>query len=164
MLEPIRIRDIGLVTVTQNKDALVLHVGPQNVSYPLTHWDGDEFLAYTAPSLPTIPSPVTFTMGADGKASQILISSLDTNGQGTLTRTPDAVSPAPGATAGDFAGLVDLPNGHKLYLECSGSGSPTVVLEAGLRIAVDIWSVRVDPGSTAPTVMPAIAKETAFCV
>ena len=29
-------------------------------------------------------------------------------------------------------GIFELPNGHSLYLECSGSGSPTVVVEAGL--------------------------------
>jgi hypothetical protein len=29
-------------------------------------------------------------------------------------------------------GIFELPNGHSLYLECWGSGSPTVVVEAGL--------------------------------
>ena len=32
--------------------------------------------------------------------------------------------------AGDFSGLVDI-GGRKLYLECRGRGSPTVILEAG---------------------------------
>jgi pimeloyl-ACP methyl ester carboxylesterase len=32
---------------------------------------------------------------------------------------------------GDFAGLVDIGGGRKLYLECEGKGSPVVVLIAG---------------------------------
>ncbi len=35
--------------------------------------------------------------------------------------------------SGDFTGLVDVGGGRKMYLECRGSGSPTVVLVAGLR-------------------------------
>jgi pimeloyl-ACP methyl ester carboxylesterase len=40
-----------------------------------------------------------------------------------------------------FAGLVDIGGGRKmyLYLECQGSGSPTVVLVSGLDAAADVW-------------------------
>ena len=38
----------------------------------------------------------------------------------------------PVAASGDFAGLVDV-GGRKLYLECHGTGSPTVVLVSGYR-------------------------------
>ena len=31
----------------------------------------------------------------------------------------------------DFSGLVDIGGGHKIYMECSGKGSPTVVLISG---------------------------------
>src|SRR5262245_61318879 len=37
----------------------------------------------------------------------------------------------PGALHGDFAGLVDIGGRHKLFLECHGSGSPTVILQSG---------------------------------
>ena len=33
----------------------------------------------------------------------------------------------------DFAGLVDVGGGRKMYLECRGIGSPAVVFVAGLR-------------------------------
>ena len=33
----------------------------------------------------------------------------------------------------DFFQTVKISNGHKLYLECHGIGSPTVILESGLR-------------------------------
>jgi hypothetical protein len=37
------------------------------------------------------------------------------------------------ATRGDFTGLIDIGGGRHIYLECRGTGSPTVVLEAGYR-------------------------------
>jgi pimeloyl-ACP methyl ester carboxylesterase len=49
-----------------------------------------------------------------------------------------AAFPGP-ATSGDFAGLVTIPDGRRLYLECHGSGSPTVILESGLRARGDFW-------------------------
>ena len=39
-----------------------------------------------------------------------------------------------------FAGLVDIGGGRKMYLECRGSGSPTVVLVSGLDSAADVWT------------------------
>jgi hypothetical protein len=41
--------------------------------------------------------------------------------------------------ARSFAGLVDIGGGCKMYLECRGSGSPTVVLMSGLDAAADVW-------------------------
>ena len=49
-----------------------------------------------------------------------------------------AVPPGP-ATSGDFAGPVAIPDGRRLYLECHGIGSPTVIFEAGLRGRGDGW-------------------------
>ena len=43
--------------------------------------------------------------------------------------TPAASSPS--AASGDFAGLVDI-GGRSLYLECHGTGSPTVILVAAI--------------------------------
>src|SRR5215203_2988318 len=45
----------------------------------------------------------------------------------------------PVATNGDFDGLVDIGNGRRLYLTCRGSGSPTVLLEAGAGNNGQIW-------------------------
>jgi pimeloyl-ACP methyl ester carboxylesterase len=44
------------------------------------------------------------------------------------------------AAQDDFAGLVDIGGGRRLYLECRGTGSPTVVLEAGSRSSARVWS------------------------
>ncbi len=67
------------------------------------------------------------------------------------------------AAQGDFAGLVDI-GGHKLYLECHGKGSPTVVLEAGYRNRADIWSVdALEPKGKRTMVMPGVARFTRVC-
>jgi hypothetical protein len=50
-----------------------------------------------------------------------------------------ADAPLPPAAQSDFAGLVDI-GGRRLYLECRGTGSPTVVLEAGYRSPATVWS------------------------
>ncbi len=44
------------------------------------------------------------------------------------------------ATSGDFARLVDVGDGRRLYLECRGAGGPTVILEAGYRSPATVWS------------------------
>jgi pimeloyl-ACP methyl ester carboxylesterase len=65
----------------------------------------------------------------------------------------------PAAGPGDFAGLVDV-GGRNLYLECRGSGSPTVVLQSGFPNAADIWSVGVE---RPPPVMQGVAGFTRVC-
>ena len=67
---------------------------------------------------------------------------------------------AQAAQSGDFAGLVDIGGGRKMYLECRGTGSPTVVLVAGLRASADDWTVANKP---APTVFAETAKLTRVC-
>ncbi len=65
--------------------------------------------------------------------------------------------------SGDFAGLVALPNGHRLYLECHGSGSPTVIFEAGLRSRGDIWDWSRAAGA-GTGVFPLVTPFTHACI
>ena len=62
---------------------------------------------------------------------------------------------------GDFAGLVEIGAGRKMFLECRGSGSPTVILESGYRGSADSWSTPLEPGKN--TVFPQVAKFTRIC-
>ena len=70
---------------------------------------------------------------------------------------------------GDFAGLVDIGGGREMYLECRGTGSPTVVLTSGFRGAYDDWTSVVDPAD--PTdqkpsdsaVFPEVGSFTRVC-
>jgi pimeloyl-ACP methyl ester carboxylesterase len=64
------------------------------------------------------------------------------------------------AESGDFAGLVDIGGGRKMYLECRGSGSPTVVFVAGLKGSAEDWNIA---GKQAPTVFAEVAKFTRLC-
>jgi pimeloyl-ACP methyl ester carboxylesterase len=72
-----------------------------------------------------------------------------------------AASPVP--ASGDFAGLIDI-GGRKLYLECHGTGSPTVVLVAGGRSSARYWTddlLHLDAPRT--MVMPEVAQFTRVC-
>ncbi len=73
--------------------------------------------------------------------------------------TPAATSTAPVATEGDFSGLVDV-GGRNLYLDCRGTGTPTVILLSGFGNAGDVWSfAETHP----PAVQPGIAETNRVC-
>ena len=76
--------------------------------------------------------------------------------------TPAASSPT--AARGGFAGLVDIGDGRRLYLECAGQGSPTVVLESGFRTRADLWSDDlIQPEAPRTMVFPGVAAFTRVC-
>jgi pimeloyl-ACP methyl ester carboxylesterase len=77
----------------------------------------------------------------------------------TPERTSQSTPPAP--VLGNFAGLIDIGAGRKMYLECRGSGSPTVILESGYRNDADIWSTELEPGMS--PVFSQVAKFTRVC-
>ncbi len=57
---------------------------------------------------------------------------------------------APGlAAAADVSGLVDIGGGRKMYLACSGVGSPTVVLISGKGNGAADWKAVLDPADPA---------------
>src|SRR6266404_6911368 len=70
------------------------------------------------------------------------------------------VAVAHSAETGNFAGLVDIGGGRKMYLKCSGRGSPIVVLVGGLRASADDWSIS---NKSKPTVFSEVGKFTRVC-
>lgn len=66
----------------------------------------------------------------------------------------------PSPAADDFAGAVEV-DGHKLYLQCEGSGGPTVILISGYRNNAAIWTTPPGPGIT--PVFTAVAGFTRVC-
>ncbi len=60
----------------------------------------------------------------------------------------------------DCARLVDVGSGRKMYLKCSGKGSPAVVLVGGLRASADDWSIT---DKSVPAVFPEVSKFTRVC-
>ena len=65
--------------------------------------------------------------------------------------------------ARSFAGLVDIGGGRKMYLECRGSGSPTVVFVSGRSDRADIWRTLAHPRLPGPAVLPGAATFTRVC-
>jgi hypothetical protein len=74
-----------------------------------------------------------------------------------------AASPVADAAQGDFAGFVDLEGGRRVYLECRGTGSPVVVLEAGYRSSARIWSEDHKSGAPRTMVLAGVAAFTRVC-
>ncbi len=76
-------------------------------------------------------------------------------------------SPAP---SGDRSGLVEIGGDRTMHLECSGSGSPTVIFVSGAGIAADNWHYAGDPTDDAEpakrddsAVYPQTAEFTRVC-
>lgn len=72
----------------------------------------------------------------------------------TRPSTPDApATPAALTRRGDIVrGLIDV-GGHRLYLNCTGTGSPAVVMDAGFGDTSATWSL----------VQPGVAQFTRVC-
>jgi len=66
------------------------------------------------------------------------------------------------AASNDFAGLIDI-GGRRLYLACKGSGSPTVILEAGAGNNGDTWSMVEPQGAGKISVFDGVAEFTRVC-
>jgi CubicO group peptidase (beta-lactamase class C family)/pimeloyl-ACP methyl ester carboxylesterase len=155
----------GDISIVEKDGGLAIVEGPKNQAFPMKHYDRDTFTYETKGENAVGRSGITFTVGPDGKAAHVLVENLNVRGEGTFKResapqvTPQ--SSAPVLTTGDFAGLVAIGDGRKMYLECRGSGSPTVILESGYRNDAAIWSAPLEPGMT--TVFPQVAKFTRVC-
>ncbi len=64
---------------------------------------------------------------------------------------------------GDVAGLVDI-GGRSLYLDCRGSGGPTVILESGAGNDLRVWdTVSLAAGTAGGAVLPDVAEFTRVC-
>src|SRR6478672_2851579 len=68
---------IGDVEVIEKDGALSIQEGPNKLTFPLKHFDRDLFIYYPYPEIPDYPSAVTFTIGADQKAMQVVIDDLN---------------------------------------------------------------------------------------
>ena len=89
---------------------------------------------------------------------------IPTSGQSAGASAPSSVGSVSTAAAGtDFAGQVDV-GGRKIYLQCKGSGSPTVVLLSGYHDNAVLWSTD-EPNSpaTGPAVFEGVARTHRVC-
>ena len=96
--------------------------------------------------------------GAAGLAASTLAGS-HTGVTSAQTATP-AASPA---AIGNVSGLVDI-GGRSIYLECRGSGGPTVMLVSGYRASARYWTDDLlNPDAPRTMVLPEVAAFTHVC-
>jgi CubicO group peptidase (beta-lactamase class C family) len=155
----------GDIAIVEKDGGLAIVEGPKKLTFPMKHYDRDTFTYDTAGENAVGRSGVTFTIGPDGQAAQVVVENLNVRGEGTFKRvsTPERTSQSSASkpASDNFADLVDIGAGRKMYLECAGSGSPTVNLESGYRNDADIWSAELEPGMS--PVFSQVARFTRVC-
>jgi CubicO group peptidase (beta-lactamase class C family) len=78
----------GDVSITEQRGVLAMTIGPRNKSFPLQHYRHDTFTYQTEDENAVGLSGVTFTIGPDGKATQMTVENLNIHGEGTFKRRP----------------------------------------------------------------------------
>lgn len=81
---------------------------------------------------------------------------------------PSPVSPVTAVTketdaAAERAGTLDIGDGREIYLECHGTGSPTVILVSGLGESADTWNTADPENAASPTVYGDTADFARVC-
>src|SRR5690242_8394220 len=92
--------------------------------------------------------------------------STSTAQPGSPGPVPSSISAPTTSSAASSAGpgrLVDVGNGRKMYLECSGTGGPTVVLVSGLGGRADDWQMTARPQDEKLAVYRQSARVTRVC-
>lgn len=77
---------VGTVQIVEKEGGLALVIGPKKMTFPLKHFDRDQFIYFSAPELPKVGVGILFSIGPDGKASSIDLEDFDGIGQGVLKR------------------------------------------------------------------------------
>jgi CubicO group peptidase (beta-lactamase class C family) len=81
----------GDIEVVEKDGGLAIVQGPEAMTFAMTHYARDVFTYVTEGESATGTSGVIFTLGNDGKATEVLVENLDVHGEGTFKR----VSPKP---------------------------------------------------------------------
>ena len=79
----------GNAEITESGGKLQLKLGPKQRAYPLQHWNHDVFLYQPVGEMSGGLSQIVFTIGADQKATELVIENFNVGGQGTFSRVPD---------------------------------------------------------------------------
>ncbi len=77
---------VGTIEISEQDGGLTLQLGPANTTFPLKHWNRDMFLYEPDAELPGVVSGVTFGIGADQQAQQVVLENFNNDEQGTFTR------------------------------------------------------------------------------
>lgn len=81
---------VGALEISGDDVELLMRIGPGQMTFPLRHRDRDLFLYEPAPELPGVMSGVTFVIGPDQTAWQVVVDGYEEVGRGTFARAPAA--------------------------------------------------------------------------
>jgi CubicO group peptidase (beta-lactamase class C family) len=76
----------GEISIVEKDGGLAIVEGPKNKTFPMRHYDRDTFTYETEGENAVGRSGVTFTIGPDGKATQVVVENLNVRGEGTFKR------------------------------------------------------------------------------
>jgi len=76
----------GAVEIVERGDGLAMVVGPEPMTFPLSHYDGDTFTWETIGENAIGLSSVTFTLDRDRRAASMVVGQFDTHGAGRFER------------------------------------------------------------------------------
>ena len=79
----------GDISIIEKDAGLAIVQGPKNKTFPMKHYDRDTFTYETEDENAVGRSGITFTIGPDGKATQVVVENLNVCGEGTFKRVPD---------------------------------------------------------------------------
>jgi CubicO group peptidase (beta-lactamase class C family) len=79
----------GEISIVEKESGLAIVQGPQKQTSPMKHYDRDTFTYETEDENAVGRSGITFTIGPDGKAAQVVVENLNVRGEGTFKRVPN---------------------------------------------------------------------------
>ncbi len=79
----------GDISIIERDGGLAIVQGPKNKMFPMKHYDRDTFTYETEDENAVGRSGITFTVGPDGKAAQVLVENLNVRGEGVFKRVSD---------------------------------------------------------------------------
>src|SRR6266567_4238415 len=78
----------GDISIIEKDSGLAIVQGPKKKTFPMKHYDRDTFTYETEDENAVGRSGITFTIGPDGKAPQVVVENLNVRGEGTFKRVP----------------------------------------------------------------------------
>src|SRR5438552_7833364 len=79
----------GDISIIEKDGGLAIMQGPKNRTFPMKHYDRDTFTYETQGENAVGRSGITFTVGPDGKAAQVVVENLNVRGEGTFKRADE---------------------------------------------------------------------------
>ncbi len=79
----------GEISIVEKNGGLAIVQGPKNQTSPMKHYDRDTFTYETQGENAVGRSGITFTIGPDGNATQVVMENLNVRGEGTFKRVRD---------------------------------------------------------------------------